>query len=535
MKKYRDVVTVKDFFKHYREVFGDEALRRLTNPKSPFYVGPSHRHKNPESILKVLEGKAGYQVVQVIRDILKSPGKFTAPNIKLYKRPKQKVHTKKKSVPNQSAPDDIDISIRSVFSVPLVYTTSDLHMGNNRDTNDCDGSRLSLFEKLVKFVDKDADKYGQQLPCNFVLNGDIFDLWAAAPINNYMYPAFSLEDAGERFEEILTYPDNQDYFFKPLRERFLRPDRPNRTLIYLIGNHDDPLRRYPPLLLRLQSEFDPRRFLIADNYYNPVLKLHIEHGHMHDSDNKYDPNKFCVGQIAVEHIANKIEDQSLRGTMPPLDEITKRKPKIPDWLGYFDQIYPASEGYLYLKYWQNSFNEPNLVDSIMPIIVFGLVEMGKGRLVNLLPLSPQILVAAAAVWNAKNDHLDYRKIAKQLLRRNKVVVMGHTHVADAEPKLNRPRPVTEQYVNTGTSMVMGALQKMGIGASLLGNRPPLPADQSTLVRIRQFAGRLIEVDVANWGDIGSGGMTVGTGWQQGSGGVEGFSKNGLSGRNQVIP
>ncbi len=494
----------------------------LTRPNNPHSLTRSDLKQ--KSVEPAVIRKFGPKTTKIIRRMLEShPESTTAGKQPI---PQPDTESGAGSGPDPAPPEvTIDIEPPGDSYVPLTYLISDLHLGNARPTNDAPQDRVMLMDQLIRQIDRDADSIGSELPCTLVLVGDILDLWAAIPTQKHKHPLHSLAETKLRLEEVLTLPDNQDFFFDPIRRYFLRDDRPNRRLVYVIGNHDDAFLRHPQLVLRLSQEFGTTRFRVAgDSYQNPILRLHAEHGNAFDPHNAWSTS-ITYGQLLVENFCNPLEDPSLRKgpRMRLLNQITRRNPQLQELLTFADQVTPDSATIAYLAWLETFFNEPRLIEAVTPLIEDTANAVGDKTSAALAKFAPGFVLRLYAWGKASDEYVPYRtNAATRYSSTVKVVVLGHTHIADAEPPLRQPSPVVNQYVNTGAGELGLSYFGTSLPAYMLGTFPPIVSDQATAVRVR-LVNLYVEVYAWNWG-----------GWAGTGRSRTAFDPQGISGVNLVV-
>ncbi|MFC1936967.1 hypothetical protein ACFLWY_00235 [Chloroflexota bacterium] len=300
----------------------------------------------------------------------------------------------------------------------VVYIASDQHMGSHSNyiirelepsphggsrirsreeridksqSNLFDARQARRFVNWISYVDRDHRRNHPNAQCHLVINGDFLDLWQALArrsrepmrnINRYygsrideiigphIYE-FSIdidfnEDGSQRginsYSRRLGHNPNYDVVAALLGFAAL----PNRKVIYLIGNHDDPLftgtiedddgyrarqgyrpgARYRrgveyPHAQALRELLDSRleriqqgegiphvalsNFIMGRFYWNRELGIYAEHGHVFDSSNWKDEDP-CDGQELIEQHLNEIRESGHRsfrgiGNVPYSDMI----------------------------------------------------------------------------------------------------------------------------------------------------------------------------------------------------------------------
>jgi hypothetical protein len=412
-------------------------------------------------------------------------------------------------------------------SAEYVFCLSDIHLGNQRLTNELmkGESERIYFISVLDDIKQYIDRYRRETSAStseldlvvepsipptvdVVFNGDTFDVWTAIP--DPLPKEGDLElgtaaDYSKRFGQILDY--NEDILVK-ITEIIVAGGRAGSHVIFVTGNHDDPLPEYTGIFKQLLIDkltnmlgrgvivpppFEPAQsnfvnwlmsFInLGDNvYWNQKLRLYIEHGHRHDEDNMkrqikngndwHDiPSK---GQIIVEGTRNTQRDLNLN---PLYHRWTHwfRSPHNPrearralslfnfynpaDWLAYLEEQLAAA-----------GINEDESdADDLLEWeigsvfrhadkpITAGLILGTPGFIADIL--------ARFIFWVKRSTFVEnLRDAADTILDGStsddwsfrvynippRIVVFGHSHVNDADPPINGNENVDRQYVNTGT-------------------------------------------------------------------------------------
>lgn len=370
-----------------------------------------------------------------------------------------------------------------------VFCLSDVHLGNSRPTNDLGKSNKA---RLLKVLDKIRAELvpGNLHSFDLVLNGDTFDFWKAVPnplpsedgspgIGGYRLHDY--QDYIHRFNEILTHNNDvitslANILFKP------DPEEMGVRLYILTGNHDDPASsqlhgttEFRTLLVRTIAQagiaaqkipsFMHSAYFVGINdrvywdapqiYHNRRMKLHIQHGHRWDNHNILRESLNAVlwseGQIIVEHFLNGLHDINLNTYEFGWEEAEELSPILMTTLRNIDNFTDPLNAERYAM----AIAAPN-VDVKMLFRKHGLSAfwMADQKTKWTLATLPWISDVMALIYKyiLRGDHVKIlQKQALALLGNpiNKIVLLGHTHIYDAEPPLNRS-PVPQQYVNTGT-------------------------------------------------------------------------------------
>lgn len=174
---------------------------------------------------------------------------------------------------------------------------SDLHLGVGRIL---ESGGLNSFEEFY-FDEKFSEllhyytnaKYAEH-EVELILNGDIFN--------------FLQVDYHGHYLTVITEPISVDIltriaaghplFFKALRDF---ANKPGNSITYIVGNHDQPML-WPGTRQFLNDALGTTvRFKNLVYFFDGV---HIEHGHMHEAANRFDPRKFFLKKNLPEPILN---------------------------------------------------------------------------------------------------------------------------------------------------------------------------------------------------------------------------------------
>lgn len=272
-----------------------------------------------------------------------------------------------------------------------VIIVSDLHLGRG---DVLDNFRPVNEKAFVSFLDTKAGELKGGI--DLVLLGDTFDVWQVAPDvekkarhSKQIDVSVSVSSEGSRMNGILLQ-------HKPALEtlgRFLQTDAANRTLYFVIGNHDHSLvdPRFQQMVREAVSDQTniPHDQIVFAHYYDrPDLAMYAEHGHQYEASNKYDlVNSFtpeCPGYYFVRLFYNRMETV---------------EPRIGCWGSWF-QIFETIWDHHLIKYLPKAYElfgqyrkdkrVPKLID-IMGIPVPRTKAPSQAPKRNRLPEFPDLL------------------------------------------------------------------------------------------------------------------------------------------------
>lgn len=252
----------------------------------------------------------------------------------------------------------LDIARTYESTAPIIYSISDLHLGNSRPTNEAtEGGFLDRAASWIFDISRTLVE-GQFNQFDLVLNGDFFDLWAAIPTPRPDESVFDPRELGALFRRVRESVHLKDARYDELFAGILQiiapwdymrdePMEASANVIYVVGNHDDDLAYTPNLravlFLELESRFErlmhlrgsgnpahrqyisqqmALHFHLENYYWNEPLKTYVAHGHQSDHYNlrrKIDngtPDGLIIdaqGRVIVESWINGYQDLVLNG------------------------------------------------------------------------------------------------------------------------------------------------------------------------------------------------------------------------------
>ena len=174
---------------------------------------------------------------------------------------------------------------------------SDLHLGKGRLLKD--GS-LNLYEefyygdKLVEFIQFYSTGPYREDEVELIINGDFLN-FLQVDYKGHFLNIVTESIAVEMLKSIISGHQN---VFEALAEF---ASKPNKSITYIIGNHDQPML-WPACKVLMNSVIgQPVRF---KNLVYSFDGVHIEHGHMQEAANRIDPKKFFLKRDLAEPVLN---------------------------------------------------------------------------------------------------------------------------------------------------------------------------------------------------------------------------------------
>jgi len=174
---------------------------------------------------------------------------------------------------------------------------SDLHLGVGRVLESGQINSLEEFyfdEKFVEFLH--FYQTGKYADCEveLILNGDIFNFLQVDYKSHYL-TVITESVTLEKMKRIVKGHHN---FFSALKD-FAK--REGNSITYVVGNHDQGMlwpmaRQYLNEVLETQVKYKNLVYFFDG--------VHIEHGHMHEAANRFDPRRFFLKKNLAEPILN---------------------------------------------------------------------------------------------------------------------------------------------------------------------------------------------------------------------------------------
>jgi UDP-2,3-diacylglucosamine pyrophosphatase LpxH len=164
-----------------------------------------------------------------------------------------------------------------------LYVVSDVHLNDHVTNPDFDlaNPRREGFLRFLQRLHQELAEYSGTLKTILVLNGDILDM-----TGSWFEDLAPWEGSHEVMEPLaLVVLDRIIQMNQAIFEALAQfAESPQTELVYVIGNHDGMLKRFPKLQARLQTEIGDITFY--DYYHQPDLDLYASHGHQFDFFNQ---------------------------------------------------------------------------------------------------------------------------------------------------------------------------------------------------------------------------------------------------------
>ncbi|MCS6838852.1 MAG: metallophosphoesterase [Bdellovibrionaceae bacterium] len=312
---------------------------------------------------------------------------------------------------------------------------SDLHLGKGRQPpTDQTVNELEEFlydQKLIEFLNYYSSGEYLNADVEVIFNGDFLNL-LQVDYRGHFLTVFTESICLEILQSIIA--GHREVF--DALAKFLQ--HPNKSITYVIGNHDQAML-WPSCRQALnQAVGRPIQYKNIVYFFDGV---HIEHGHMHEAANRFDPKRFFLKQNIVEPILNLPI-----GSIFFVELVLKIKQDYP----YVDKIRP----FINMAKW-TLFNKPLLFLKAwwwaLCFLYQGLFKKDPRRTITLKQ------VARIAAENV--IQLDLSKAARQVLRdpQTYMVIFGHNHVYEYR------RWKDKEYFNCGTWTEVVSLDVSSLG------------------------------------------------------------------------
>jgi UDP-2,3-diacylglucosamine pyrophosphatase LpxH len=312
---------------------------------------------------------------------------------------------------------------------------SDLHLGKGRILPSGGVNSLEEFyygEKLVEFIQYYGSGAFREFEVEMIINGDFLNFLQV----DYRGHFLTVQTEGICLEILESIIQGHSNVFKALSE-FLK--KPGNSLSYIVGNHDQGML-WPACRLRFNEAVGTNvRFKNIVYYFDGV---HIEHGHMHEAANRFDPRKFFLKKDLAEPILNLPF-----GSHFFIEFVLKVKDKYP----FVDKIRPFSQMIrwsLLNQFWMTvtSFIKLNQYMFKSLLNRDARKHWGFRKLLEV--------VLESAIFPDLTDS------AKKILNDERVhtVIFGHSHVYQY-----RQYAGEKEYFNTGTWTEITSLDIANLG------------------------------------------------------------------------
>lgn len=317
----------------------------------------------------------------------------------------------------------------------IKLVVSDMHLGKGRRNSAGATNSLEEFyygDKFIEFLHYYSSGEYRDYEVELIINGDFLN--------------FLQVDYRGHFLTVLTEPvclevmksvlDGHANVFKAMREF---TSKPNRSITYVVGNHDQAMLW--PTLRQLFNESVGTNVKFKNIVYF-FDGVHIEHGHMHEAANRFDPKKFFLKKDLPEPILNLPF-----GSHFFVNFVLKIKQEHP----HVDKIRPFSK----MLRWAFVNETMFTISTFLKLIYFfGSSVLSTDPRHNWSFKRIMKVVLESAIFP------DLSESARKVLQDERVhsVIFGHSHVYQY-----RQWEPDKEYFNTGTWTELTSLDVQSLG------------------------------------------------------------------------
>ncbi len=304
----------------------------------------------------------------------------------------------------------------------LKLIVSDFHLGRGKRLPN--GAINPMEDFLYAHRFKEFLEYYMQPPYDdceteLIFDGDMLNLIQVDYHGHY--PAVITEQVS--MAKVKAVLDGHPVFFKAIKEFLVHP---KRTLVYIIGNHDQEMMWKGA---RLLFEEAIGREVNWRNTYYVVDGVHVEHGHQFEAINRVDPTRPFLTENLPEPILNLPW-----GTLFTVHYLIRLKMSRP----YIDKVRPFRN-----VIWTLLVHDTWIaIQHLFRLISFFIsTQFSKSRYRHTNLRMTTKMLTEASVFPDLSDS------ARRILQTPEVhtVVFGHTHVFK-QVQFGE----NKQYINTGT-------------------------------------------------------------------------------------
>lgn len=317
----------------------------------------------------------------------------------------------------------------------IKVVVSDLHLGKGRHLQSGGTNSLEEFyygDKLVEFIHYYSSGVFRDFEVELIINGDFLN-FLQVDYRGHFLTVLTEPVCVEILESIVQ---GHKAVFEALADFAARP---GNVITYIVGNHDQAMlwpgcREY--LNKSVRSNI---RYKNIVYYFDGV---HIEHGHMHEAANRFDPRRFFLKKNLPEPILNLPF-----GSHFFIDFVLKIKHRYP----FVDKIRPFSR----MLKWALLNETWMMLSGFTALVVYLLRsisindprrQIGVKKLVKIVLESAIFPDLTEAAYKVLSDD------------RVNIVIFGHNHVYQY-----RQWSEHKEYFNTGTWTELTSLDIVSLG------------------------------------------------------------------------
>jgi UDP-2,3-diacylglucosamine pyrophosphatase LpxH len=304
----------------------------------------------------------------------------------------------------------------------LVLVVSDMHVGKGKFLPNGQINILEDFdedEKFIEFLDFYSTNKHYFTEIHLVLNGDILNL-IQMDVDG-VFTHLITEDMTVKMLDSI-FRGHPEYF--AALKRFL--SRPNKKITYVIGNHDFAMV-WPKAQERFKEEVGME---VAFEHQVNIHGVHIEHGHRFETINSVPKSKYFIDGPENQKILNLPWGSlfclylmpTLKKERPHIDKVRPLGQYI-WWTFVHDFKFFLRLAYIVIKY--------ILRTQFPPYKKFNTNFKTTPKLLKQIAIYPKYDKYAKRIFATRPD--------------TKIVIMGHTHIAEW-----RRFPEGRIYLNSGT-------------------------------------------------------------------------------------
>ncbi len=320
-------------------------------------------------------------------------------------------------------------------SKKIKLVISDLHLGKGRLLESGGPNQFEEFyfdEKLIEFIHYYSSGAYRDYEIELIINGDFLN-FLQVDFRGHFLTVLTESVCVEILESIIQ---GHRRVFDALGEWLKTP---NRSITYIVGNHDQAML-WPGCREALNTAVgNSIRYKSLVHFFDGV---HIEHGHMQEAANRFDPRRFFLKKDLPEPILNLPF-----GSYFFIDLVLEIKKRYP----FVDKIRPFSR----MIRWSIVNQTWMTLTGLMQLIGYfsrTIFRADPRRKISLRSI-------AKVLWESA-IFPDLGDAAKKILFDERVhtVVFGHSHVYQY-----RQFGTDKEYFNTGTWTEITSLDIISLG------------------------------------------------------------------------
>jgi UDP-2,3-diacylglucosamine pyrophosphatase LpxH len=304
----------------------------------------------------------------------------------------------------------------------LKLVISDLHLGLGKTLENGATNSLEEFyfdRKLIEFFQYYCSGEFRDDEVELIINGDFLNFLQVDYRGHYI----TVITEGISLEKIKLIVRGHKEVFAAMKDWAATP---GRSITYVVGNHDQCM------LWPATRAFLNETLQTSVKYKNIVYffdGVHIEHGHMHEAANRFDPKKFFIKKDLPEPILNLPF-----GSHFFIDFVLKLKMLEP----HIDKIRPFKR----MIRWAIVNEFKFTVKSLAKLVVYFAKTAFSRDLKHRFPIRRILQVVAESAIFPDLSESAHRILADERIH---TVIFGHTHVYQY-----RQWADNKEYFNTGT-------------------------------------------------------------------------------------